>query len=128
MNTLKIRISADNLSALNAAISAAEGRATARTISASDVLDTVEEIEKTLDVPKKALIGVSFDADLNAQHFPSAYKYTPESTHFTAMRFPSGWFLTSVERWICRAPSNRILITHTNASREALIKRFTALA
>lgn len=128
MKTMKIRISDENSAAINAAITAAEGMSTARTIDAASVISAVEEVEKTLGIPKKALVGVSFSADPHAQHFPSAYKYTPESTQFTAKRFPSGWFLVAVERDRCSAPSNRILIRHTDASRDALISRFSALA
>ena len=113
---------------LTAAIKDAEGRATARTITASDIADVLLEVEKTLGISKKALEGVRVDIDLNAQTFPNSYKYIPESTQFTAVYKSGSWRVTDIRRDRCRGVKSRIRVTHTEESKAALIDRFTTIA
>ena len=60
--------------------------------------------EKKLEekgLPKKYWTGLSFWGDINAQKFPNAYKWCPDSTQFVVERFASGWFVTRVGRMHC---------------------------
>ena len=122
----KIKAFNDAASTLSAAIKEAEGRATARTISANDIVSRLKEIEKGLNIPKKNMNGVSVDVDENAQDFPRAYKYTPESTHFYATFKGGAWIITGIERARCKRDSQKITITLTEEAKAAIIDRIEA--
>ena len=107
------------------AIKEAEGRASERTIDAVVIIRTLNEVTKTLGISKKAMEGVWVDCNPHAQTFPRAYKYTPMSTQFSAVFKAGSWRLTNIRRDVCR--NNRIVIFHTQASREALIDRFSII-
>ena len=85
-------------SALTEAIEEAQKRCTARTIDAFIVCRNLEEVERRLDLPKRALEGISVTVDPNAQDFPKSYKYTPESTVFSAIYKSGSWKVTDVTR------------------------------
>lgn len=91
-----MRINVKNEEKLTAAIKAAEGRATARTISAAGIRHVLEMIR----VPKSKLHGTRVYYD-GAEKFSSAYKYTPESTHFEAENVNGKWYVTAVYRDRC---------------------------
>jgi len=105
-----MKINTNNATKIGAEIDRAEGRATKRTITHEMIIDETKSIEKRLStlLPKKDWKGLSFDCDPHAQSFPSAYKYTPESTSVTLERGASGWFVTSISRTVCSSPSNMI--------------------
>lgn len=123
---MKIRISEENTAAIRDAIAQAEGRAKARTISVQDILDSVVEISEHYNLPKKYMVGLRFSVDPNAQHFPNAYKYVPESTQFCVEYCPSGWFLTGIAREACKSPSRRFAMVGklTDAQRDAIISGY----
>lgn len=122
--TKNARINANNIDKLNAAIEAAEGRATARCITAVDVQRMVREIEETLSARlyKKDWAGLEFSVDHHAQSFPGAYKGTPESTRFDLERTASGWFVTRVWRDRCEGPKSRIVCRNLQDKAEALVQ------
>lgn len=84
-------------------IQAAEGRATARTITPADIEEALEQISERVLLlsTRKDAIGTTIEADPNAQKFPNAYKYIPESTHFTAELKAAGWKVIRVFRSRC---------------------------
>lgn len=93
-----MRINITNTEKLENAIKAAEGRATARTV-------TVRDIKKVLDkvgvgITKKALHGTKVLYN-GAEHFPNAYRYRPESTHWEAEYSHGKWYVTSIHRAEC---------------------------
>lgn len=114
------------LQPLAAAIAEAEKRARVRLIDAGDVIEALQEIEDALSIPKKALVGIEASVDPNAQHIAKAYKGRPESTQFSAVYKSGGWRVVNIWRGDCRLPCNRYEIKHTDESRAAIIKRFTA--
>lgn len=122
----KIKAFSDAAGALSAAIREAEGRATARTITARDIVSRLKEIEKGLNIHKKNMNGISVHVDENAQDFPRAYKYTPESTHFYATFKGGSWIITGIERARCRSASQKITITLTEEAKAAIIDRIEA--
>jgi len=123
-----VPISVNNLDRIREMIRKAEGRATVRTISAEDLLRFVNDYTKMLGISKKALAGTTVIADLNAQHFPNAYRYMPESTQFGLKATSSGWTLMWVERRECKAPTRAYIAVFTEAAKEAILNRFSALA
>ena len=123
-----IKITEANWEKINTAIQEAEGRATVRTIDSKDVLNAIREIEKYFGLSKKMMVGVWISVDLNAQEFPKAYKYTPESTHFDVLRKDSGWYLMDVSRERCRVPSKKFVMISrlTEEQEKAILNRFYA--
>lgn len=113
MKSIKIT-NADKLASM---IEAAEGRATARTITPKDITEALEQItERVLLLStRKDATGTTIEADPNAQQFPNAYKYIPESTHFTAELKAAGWKVTRVFRSRCWSTTAAV-ITFTPAS------------
>lgn len=93
-----ININETNATKISGILESVQKRSKVRTITAEDIYRTVKEVEKHLGIPKKYLNGVCIHCDLNAQDFPNAYKYRPESTHFTAEYRSGTWKLTDVWR------------------------------
>ena len=101
----------------------AEGRATARTITYDTIIHAVEKIENDLGIPKAHMIGIKANCDMNAQSFPSAYKYTPESTQFGLEYTSSGWKVTWIRRDVCwNVSSKHIKLSLTDDAKAALIR------
>lgn len=118
-----IIIKKENLPQIEEAIRIAEGRASVRQISAETILNVADGITKRLDIPKKSMIGIKVYADPNAQQFPRAYKYNPESTHFEMEYKSSGWNLVYVSRNTTKAPSKAYCIVFTEEAKKALVER-----
>ena len=120
---MKIIVKEANADRINAAIKEAEGRATARTITAMDVNSAAEKITRRLNISKTALKGVSAHVDPWAQDFPRAYKYTPESTQFDLIYTGSGWALVNVDRDRTHGARNAAQIRLTDAARAAVLDK-----
>lgn len=120
----KIAITACNMrDRLNAELSAVQHACSARTISVDDIVSACGELEEMLSVPKNALKDVCVHIDINAQDFPSAYKYDPLSTHVYLEHNGKCWCVYNLTRERCTR--KYIFIAHTATSKEAIIKRFT---
>lgn len=111
---------------INEELDIIQAKSRVRTITAKDVKEWLEHVERTLSITKKALDGVKVIIDPNAQEFPSAYKYTPESTQFTATFKNGSWRIENIERARCGKIHCRII--HTEESRAAIIERFSSIA
>ena len=98
-----LRVMEGNLHKIQEKIDFMQSAAKVRTIKGVAVIDTITEIEDRLFsiLHKKDWDGLSFTIDENAQSFPSAYKYMPESTIYKLERRKSGWFLV----WVMRSHS-----------------------
>ena len=97
-----MKINITNTEKLNKAIKEAEGKATARTTSAKEIVKTLESIR----VPKSRLNGTKVFWD-GAEHFPNAYKYRPESTHWVAENVNGRWYVIDICRATCPNRTNR---------------------
>ena len=91
-----MKINITNETKLAEAIKNAEGRATVRTITVHDIKHTLDKIP----VPKSKLSGTKVHYD-GAEHFPNAYKYKPESTHWYAENINGKWYVTNICRNTC---------------------------
>lgn len=125
---MNIAITEKNIDRINEAIKKAEGRATARTVTAKDILKAVEDLEHKLGILKKDMEGITAVIDVNAQDFPRAYKYTPDSTIVEIVRKKSGWSLVDVERDWTRSTKHKYAVKLTPEAEQAIIdsKRFMA--
>jgi len=100
-------------------------RAKVRTITSEEIVEALDRIETTLGISKKAMEGVQVHVDLNDQKFPNAYKWRPESTQFWAVYKGGSWRVLSIERDTCSQLATNCYITHTEASKAALLERMT---
>lgn len=112
------------------ALDAVQKRAKCRTMDAWSIVQAIEEIEDRLDMisAKKDAVGTIAHVDYNAQHFPNAYKYTPESTQITIVLKSSGWTLTHIVRDACKAPANKITLELTDATKAHMAERVSRIS
>lgn len=122
---MKIRICKENENKLQEALNAVQWRSRERTITTTDIICSVKDVEDTLGIPKKAMIGVKVVSDQCCQNFPNDYKYTPYSTQYGMERTSSGWFLIWVERRPTKRAGNQYNLELTEAAKSALVDRFT---
>lgn len=118
---MKIIIKESNRNRLNDEFAIIQKRTTARNICVDDLFRMIEHIESSLGIPKNKMLGISADVDYNAQDFPKAYKYTPESTQVIIEKVSSGWALTGIERYRCRLPKSRYILKLPDVAKEAII-------
>ena len=102
-------------------------RSKVRTITVDQIVNTLIEIDNLLEIPVKAKEGLFVEVDVNAQNFPRAYKYTPESTHFYAAFSKGSWRVVDIRRETTLREKSRIVIHHTTESKNALIERFSCI-
>ena len=123
MATTAVIIKQENKSKILQMMDDAQGRATARTIDLDDILTAARRIENALNVPKKYLEGIVYSVDMNAQDFPHAYKYVPESTHFTLTYKNGTWRVSDIVRAQCRTHGHIFVCESMSAETEqAIIK------
>lgn len=117
---MKTKINITHVEKLNAAIKEAEGRATARTISADVITRIIEKASR--NIPKKKLSGTIVYYD-GAEHFPYAYKYIPMSTHFEAENFNGRWYVTYIYRDVCpNRKTSSVKVSYSDTAKEYIIK------
>ena len=98
-----------------------------RNASYQSVVAIVFQIEKKLEekgLPKKYWTGLKFWGDINAQKFPNAYKWCPESTQFMVERLASGWFITRVSRMRCSEKKVTLESALTDEQKQAIVENF----
>jgi len=122
---MKIIVNEKNKKKIETCIAEAEGRATVRTITFEQIEYAIERIEKELDITAKYMRGVTACVDPNAQDFPRAYKYTPQSTWVKLERCASGWAVIGIWRDITASPSHAICVSLTKEAKEAIIENKT---
>lgn len=98
-----------------------------RNANHQSVVAIVWQIEKKLaekGLPKKLWEGLSFFGDINAQKFPNAYKWTPESTQFKLQRFASGWFMVDAQRMCCKERMVTMACALNDEQKQAVVSNF----
>lgn len=109
--------------ALSEAIDDAQKRCTSRKLDAQRLCRALREAEKKLDLPKRLLEGVTVEIDVNAQDFPKAYKYTPESTIFQATFKSGSWKVTDIFRGKTKELYKGTHVELTDDAKAAIIER-----
>lgn len=121
---MKIVVKESNREKIEQAIKEAEGKATARTIDYTHIEHFIKRIEKRLNIPKKSMRGIVATVDYWADNFPSAYSYTPYSTHFTIEKVSTGWALVDVSRKATRRATQECILSLTEEAKEAIIASY----
>ena len=123
---MKVRIlvngKENNNKRIEEALSVVQKRASAMKIDLYEVYSAINRVEDKLGISKKNMVGVIVDVDYFAQHFPNAYRGTPQSTQFTMERTNSGWVITNIERKRCKTPNKGYNITLTDKAKKAIIE------
>lgn len=111
---------------ITAALEAVQGRCKARTIDADGIKNAIAQMEKFFGIPKCKLDGLRVDCDVNAQNFPNAYRFVPESTIFSVENRKGKWYVVSIRRAPTYAPARAVQVCHMpEAMKEAIIARHT---
>lgn len=105
-------------------IDEAQKRARVRTIDIKTIQYIIDGIEKHLGVKKKALEGVRFSVDWHAQNFPSAYRYTPESTIVSGIYKKGKWRITDISRGTTHGENERYRLYLPDATKDAIIRNY----
>lgn len=116
-----MKINIDNTEKLTAAIKEAEGKAIARTVEATQIQYTLHEIEA--GIAKKKMSGTRVHYT-GAEHFPSSYKYRPESTHWIAENINGKWYVVDIYRDTCPNRSSwNTEIIYSETAKQAILEK-----
>ena len=110
------------LSALSADLNTLQKRCAARTIDPSDVIESLNRYMAALRISKTAAVGIKVTVDPNAQSFPNAYRYIPESTLFDAEYTEKGWVVSNVRRGTTHGAAGMYHATLTDKAKAAIIE------
>ena len=126
--TAPIKITAANAAKINAALDAANGKATSHTIRSWVLVDTIAEAAESrlAALPKAQRKGATL-VHVPAGPSASAYKYAAQTTRLRMERRATGWFLVSAERAEVypRAPQ-RDVMTISSEQRDEIARRAVA--
>ena len=107
---MKIIIKDSNKEKIEMELEKVQCRCLYRKVSFDNLSSIIKDIEDKLDIPKSRMLGVDADVDYNAQDFPRAYKFNPESTHIRIKKVASGWALIDVWRGKCRPSTQKYIL------------------
>ena len=113
---MKIYIKSEKLSQ---AIKEAEGKARVRTVTAEDIERILDNISN--NIPKAKLHGTKVFYD-GAEKFPNAYKYIPESTHWTAENCNGRWYVTDIYRGKCPNKINNTFVKYSEEAKQRILQ------
>ena len=118
-----MKINIKNQTKVEKAIENAQPNAKVRTIDYKDIIKSVDKLQNRLDalMLRKDQVGAVCLIDPNAQDFPGAYKWAPESTGFEVIRYPSGWFITQLIRCGCATANNQYYLKLTDSQKIAMV-------
>lgn len=122
-----IRIDSAHIEKIQAAIDAAQCKARVRTITAEDVARFCNRVSSHLSITKKAMNGVHFTADLNAQLYPNAYHGIPQATFFCAEYRRDCWYLTDVYRGNQYSTRRAAFVVLTDDAKAAILESAGAI-
>lgn len=115
-------------SRISAVLNEVQGKCKARTIDFYDIIHAIESVEKKVSIPKCRLDGTTITIDIHGDDFPSAYKYTPESTIFSATNVKGKWHITEIKRTACHRYNQRVICNLSSMAKDALLESFEKFA
>ena len=123
---MKIIINGHHAAKLAAALNEAQARSRARTLTVEDVERILEKATAEVGVSRNALAGTGLHYT-GAEHFPGAYKYSPESTHFIAEHNGRVWVVTDIYRSTCPNRRSNVSMRLSESARTALVARMAEI-
>lgn len=107
---------------IDAVLNDIQRRCKVRIITSDDIINQLIKYETSINISKKALNGTKVTMDINAQSFPNAYKFIPESTKFSVEYINGSWRITDIYRGICT--KTKILATLSDSAKIAVINNY----
>ena len=120
---MKIIINGNHREKLEAELDNVQSRCKVRCLTVEAIESILESVSEKLSIPKKAMNGVKLDYT-GAEKFPSAYKHTPESTHFIAEHNGRYWVVIEIGRYICPNRINNASVILTDEAKAAILEKF----
>ena len=118
MTTHRFPIAPDHTDSLSTEIYAAEGRSTARTVSAREVIRAASAAESWLDqlgVPNRSRVGFELEIT-GSTKLPASYGAGAQATFVRLKRIGAGWRLVDVRRdWNRPTALHRATLPFSNA-------------
>lgn len=111
---------------LQAALDAAQGRSSARTLTVQQIERILSDAIDHLGITKKALTGTRIDYT-GAESFPSAYRHTPYSTHVSARFDGRYWRIYDLDRYPCPDRYENTTLRLSDTAQQALLDRMTCV-
>jgi len=117
-----MKINKTNSQEINEKLALIQKKSRVRTIDSMSIQSAIEAIESKLTklLPKSTWKGIKVMVDVHAQHFPTCYSGSPESTQFTVEYF-SNWFITSMDRTYCNSPVNKYRLFLSDSHQQQMI-------
>lgn len=112
-----------NRDRIQAILDEVQEKSKARTITFDEMKDAALRVTRHLDIPTRRMKGVKALIDINAQRFPSSYKFTPYSTQFEIEHGGSEWRIIRIERLPMWKSTKTAIITLTADAEAAVIER-----
>lgn len=114
------------LTKLVAALAEANGRATARTLSADECAEYIAGFEERVGISKKAMAGTIVTVHGSMEPLPRAYKYRADSTKASFQYDGRTWRLLSAERSILRQRSSwiHVIASFSPTAKDAISAKY----
>lgn len=117
-----------NKDRIASALDEVQKRSRTRTISVDCIYQFCAKANVAYGIHKKDLEGSSFDVDWEAQDFPNAYKYIPESTHFVVVYEKKHFLLVEVRRDTTRGRERAIEASLSDETKKAIIEHSSTMS
>ena len=100
-----MKININNQIKLIPALQEAQKGARVRTVDCRDIERAIDTIENQLKgmLYNQAWRDLEFRINPNAQSFANSYQGIPYATYITIVRGSNNWFITAIERDVCKA-------------------------
>lgn len=109
-----------------AALAEANGRATARTLSAAECAEYLAKFEGQAGISKKAMAGTIVTVHGSMEQLPRAYKYRADSTKASFQYDGKTWRFLSAERSILRQHSSwiHVIASFSPTAKAAIVQKY----
>lgn len=120
---MKIRLTESNREKIESLLFSAQKRCTQRILTFNRIAEILDSVDQELSIPKTKMKGVSV-VFTGAEKLPTAYRFTPESTHFDAIHDGSHWYITDLHRGVCPNRKGNVSVILTEDAKKALVDSF----
>lgn len=116
-----------NRNKIEKALDEVQGRCNARLITYEDILSELKAVDEQFSkvCTKKGLENTSVSIDVNGQNFPNAYKYSAESTQFSAIYLKGKWRLVYLGRDYCKSYAQRWNIHLSETAKQSILESYS---
>lgn len=114
------------LTKLVAALAEANGRATARTLSADGCAEYLAKFEEHTAISKKAMAGTVVTVHGSMEQLPRAYRYRADSTKASFQYDGKTWRFLNAERSILRQLSSyiHVIASFSPTAKDAIVQKY----